>query len=187
MEMVGLASLWLPILLAAIVVFVASSIAWMVLPHHRTDFSRLPDEDAVRQALKEVAPGEYSFPHAAGSADWKSPEWLEKAKAGPNGLLTMIPAGPPQMNKSLVQWFVHCLLVSLFVAYVTGRALPAGSDYLAVFRIAGTVAFLAYSAAHVPGAIWMGHRWSRALKDVADGLVYGLLTAGVFGWLWPGA
>lgn len=185
MESVMLSSLWLPIVVASVIVFFASALAWMVLPHHRTDWSKLPDEAGVRATVRGLAPGEYSFPHAATSDDWKSKEWIEKATEGPNGFLVVVPTGPPKMGKSLAQWFVHCLVVSLFVAYVTGHALGAGTDYLKVFQIAGTVAFLAYSAAHVPGAIWMGHRWSRALKDVVDGLVYGLLTAGVFGWLWP--
>lgn len=185
MEIVQIVSLWLPILLATILVFVASFLAWMVLPHHRTDWSKIRDEDAVRSALQDLPPGEYSFPHAASAEEWKSDEWKEKAKAGPNGFLSIIPSGLPTMGKSLAQWFVYCLAVSVSVAYVAGRTIPAGSAYLDVFRITGTVAFLAYSAAHIPGAIWMGHQWKRALKDVGDGFVYGLLTAGAFGWLWP--
>jgi hypothetical protein len=35
------------------------------------------------------------------------------------------------------------------------------------------------------GSIWAWRRWSTTLKGVFDGLVYALLTAGVFGWLWP--
>ncbi len=185
MEPVYVTALLLPILLSAVVVFIASAIAWMVLPHHRTDFRKLPDEEKARAALKGVAPGEYCFPHAATAADRKSPEWLAKMKEGPNAFVTVVPSGPPKMGKELTLWFIYCIVVSIFVAYVTGRALGAGSEYLKVFRIAGTVAFLAYASAHASGAIWLGHRWSRAIKDILDGLVYGLLTAGVFGWLWP--
>ena len=185
MEMVPLSSLWLPIVGSALVVFVASAIAWMVLPHHRSDWSKLPDEESARTALSGVPPGEYTIPHAATSADWKSDTWKEKAKAGPNAFLSVIPSGLPNMGKSLTQWLIYCLAVSTFVAYVSGRTLAAGTDYLMVFRIAGTVAFLAYSSAHVSGAIWMGHGWGRTIKDVIDGLVYGLLTGGMFGWLWP--
>jgi hypothetical protein len=54
-----------------------------------------------------------------------------------------------------------------------------------VFRIVGAVGFLAYAAGQVPAAIWMGKPWSVAAKDVFDGLLYGLVTAGTFGWLWP--
>jgi hypothetical protein len=51
--------------------------------------------------------------------------------------------------------------------------------------VAGTAAFLGYAAGAVPAAIWMGKPWRSAVKELADGLIYGLLTAGVFGWLWP--
>lgn len=185
MEPVQLSSLWLPILLAAVIVFFASFLAWMVLPHHRSDWKKLPDEEGVRKLLRGLAPGEYNIPHATTSDEWKSEAWVEKAKEGPNAFISVIPPGPPAMGKNLGQWFVFCLGVSFFVAYVAGHALPAGAHYLKVFQIVGTVAFLAYSGAYVPSAIWMGHAWSRALKNVADGLVYGLLTAGTFGWLWP--
>lgn len=185
MAMVPLSSLWLPIVGSAILVFVASAIAWMVLPHHRSDWSALPDEEGARKALAGVPAGEYTIPHAATSDAWKSEAWQEKAKAGPNAFISVIPSGLPNMGKNLAQWFVYCLVISACVAYVAGRTLAPGASYLAAFRIAGTVAFLAYSAAHISGAIWMGHAWSRALKDVADGFVYGLLTGGMFGWLWP--
>lgn len=185
MEPVLLSSLWLPIVVAAVIVFIASWAAWMVLPHHRSDWGKLPDEEAVRAALEGVPPGEYTVPNAASKEDWKSEEWLDKAKKGPNAFISVVPAGLPNMGKNLLQWFIYCVVVSLFTAYVTGRAVAPGSSYLQVFQIAGTVAFLAYSAAHVTGAIWMGHQWRRTIKDVMDGLVYGLLTAGVFGWLWP--
>ena len=185
MEPVLLTSLWQPIVVSAVLVFIASSIVWMVLPHHRSDWKRLPNEEAVRAALQGVAPGGYSFPYAAGAEDWKSPEWIAAVTKGPNGMLNVLPPGPPKMGKQLAIWFVYLLVISTFVAYLTGRVLPAGTDYLQVFRIAGTAAFLAYSSAHVANAIWMGHAWKRTLKDVLDGLAYALLTAGAFGWLWP--
>lgn len=185
MEPVLLSSLWLPIVISAVVVFFASAIAWMALPHHRSDWSKLPDEESARSALKGVAPGGYTVPHAATPDDRKTEAWQKKAKEGPLAFVSVIPASSMNMGKSLGLWFTHCVVVSIFVAYVTGHAVGTGGEYLKVFQIAGTVAFLAYSAAHVPGAIWMGHEWSRTVKDVIDGLVYGLLTAGVFGWLWP--
>ena len=185
MDTVLISSLWVPIVVSTVIVFIASFVAWMVLPHHRSDWSKLPDEDGVRAALRGVDPGQYSMPHAATSDEWKSQEWIDKAKEGPNAFLIVTPSGPPRMGKSLALWFVYCLVISIFVAYLTGRTMAPGSHYLGVFRVAGVTAFLAYSAAHVSGAIWFGHKWSRTIKDVIDGLVYGLLTAGVFGSLWP--
>ena len=185
--MVYLTALWLPILLSAVVVFIASSIIHMVLPYHRSDHKKLPNEDKLLEAMRNagVAPGNYHFPHAVSHKEMKSPEMIEKLKKGPVGLVNVIPNGPPAMGKYLLLWFIFCLVISSFVAYVAGRALGAGAPYLAVFRIAGTVGFLGYAAAQATDSIWKGQAWSTTTKHMFDGLVYGLLTAGVFGWLWP--
>jgi hypothetical protein len=84
-------------------------------------------------------------------------------------------------------FFVFALAVAFVVAYVTGRALPPGSDYKAVFRIAATVAILAYAFGHLGSALRGARSWESALREVAHGVVYGLLTGGPFGWLWPDA
>ncbi len=184
--MVPLAALWLPILLSAVIVFVASSIMHMVLPYHRSDYSQLPDEDKILTALRSVAlkRGLYVFPFCT-HKDMKSPALAEKYKQGPVGFLTIVPSGPPAMPKFLIQWFVYCLLIGFFVAYLAGRTVPPGTQYLAVFRVAGTAAFLAYGLSHLSSGIWKGQMWATTIKEVIDGLVYGLLTAGTFGWLWP--
>lgn len=182
---VSLMSLWLPVLLSAIIVFVASSVIWMVLKYHDSEWKKLPDEEATRTALRGASAGQYALPHAASAADRKSPEWREKYKEGPAAMLNVVPHGSLAMGKQLTQWFIYCLVVSFLVAYVTSVALTAGSDYLNVFRIAGTVAVLSYAGAAPIKAIWFGSTWSATAKDVLDGLIYGLLTAGVFGWLWP--
>lgn len=77
------------------------------------------------------------------------------------------------------------VVVSFFAAYLASRTLDPGADYLAVFRVVGTTAFLAYSMAHMSDSIWKGQKWSTTIKHMIDGLVYALLTAGCFGWLWP--
>lgn len=182
---VHLMSLWLPIVLSAVAVFFASSLVWMVFQYHNSDWSKTPDEDAVRTALNNVAPGHYAVPHAASAAERKSSAWQEKCVQGPVAMLTVIPSGLPAMGKQLGQWIVYCLVISFLVAYVTSTTVPAGSEYLRVFRIAGTVAVLAYAGGAAQGAIWFGHTWTRTAKDALDGLIYGLLTAGIFSWLWP--
>jgi hypothetical protein len=101
------------------------------------------------------------------------------------GLVTVMPKGEFPMGKTLAIWAVYLLAIGVMVAYVTGRTLAPDAHYLQVFRVAGTVAFLAYAGGHLPDAIWWGKPWSNAWKEVVDGLVYGLLTAGAFGWLWP--
>ncbi len=184
--MVTLGMLWLPIVVSAVVVFFASFLMWMVLPHHRSDWGKLPGEDAVLDAMRaqKVSAGQYSFPYFL-PKDMKQPEVVEKLERGPAGMMIVMPLGVPNMGKSMVLSFVHDLVLSLFVGYLAAHALPAGSDYLAVFRIAGTAAVLAYAGSIATGAIWYGRSWSSIGKEIFDGVVYGLLTAGVFGWLWP--
>jgi len=186
--MVSLTTLWLPILLSAAAVFAVSSALHMLLRHHAGDFGPVPDEDGVREALKSVAltPGEYVIPHAASPEAMKEPEYRRRCEEGPVAFLTVLESGPPTMAKQLVQWFLYCGLVSLLAAYVTGRALGPGAEYLSVFRFAGTAAFAGYVVAFWQTSIWFGRPWSTSLKYTGDGLVYALVTAGFFGWLWPG-
>ena len=184
--MVPVTALWLPILLSAVIVFVASSIIHMVLPYHRSDYHQLPDEDKVRSALRaaNLKRGLYIFPFCT-HENMKSEAMVEKYKEGPVGMMTIFPSGPPAMPKFLVQWFIYCLVIGFFVAYLAGRTLAPGTHYLAVFRVAGTAAFMAYGLANLSSGIWKGQLWGAVIKEVFDGLVYGLLTAGTFGWLWP--
>jgi hypothetical protein len=187
--MVSLGALWLPILLSAILVFVASAIAHMVLTYHRSDYARLPKEDQVLDGLRaaSIPPGAYAFPYADTMKEMGSPEMRAKQTRGPVGLLTVRPSGPPAMGKSLLLWFVYCLVVGVFAAYLAGRTLGPGADYLTVFRITGTVAFLGYAGGEVVDTIWKAQSTANTVKGVIDGLVYALLTAGAFGWLWPAA
>lgn len=182
--MVSLAALWLPIVLSAVIVFVASSVMHMVLPYHRGDYKQLPDEEAARTALRGAPTGLYMMPHCT-HQQMKSPEMVEKLKQGPVALVSVYPNGQMNMGKFLVQWFVFCLVVDFFVAYLAAHTVAFGAHYLAVFRVVGTAAFLAYGLANLSNGIWRGQPWSVVSKDVIDGLVYGLLVAGTFGWLWP--
>jgi len=185
--MVPIHALWLPILLSAVIVFVASSIIHMALPIHKSDYRKLPDEGKVLDTLRaaRVTPGpEYRFPFST-QKEMKSPETIEKFKRGPVGLLVIMPSGAPKMGKFLGQWFLYCVLVSIFTACLTGRTLMPGTPYLEVFRVAATTAFLGYSLAQLQNSIWRGVTWGVTLKHVLDGLIYGLLTAGTFAWLWP--
>jgi hypothetical protein len=184
--MVPLTALWLPILISAFIVFVASSIMNTVLPYHRSDYRQLPDEDKLLAGLR-AAPltrGLYIFPFGT-HKDMKTPAMQEKYKQGPVGMMTVFPNGPVAMPKFLAQWFGYCLMIAFFVAYLTGHTVAPGTPYLAVFRVAGTAAFMAYGLGQLSNAIWKGQTWSMTFKEVMDGLVYGLLTAGTFGWLWP--
>lgn len=185
--MTPLVALWLPIILSAVLVFIASSIIHMFLGYHASDYVAVPDEPKVRAALGPMAipPGDYTVPHAGSSAAMRSPEFAEKMKEGPVVLFTVTRPGPITMGKTFVQWFLYLLVVGVLAAYVAGRALPPGAEYLEVFRFAGTTAFIAYAVGAWPMSIWYRRKWSTTVKSTLDGLIYGLLTAGVFGWLWP--
>ncbi len=180
-----LAALWLPILLSAVFVFVASSLIHMVLQLHKGDYEKLANEDAVLGSLRQlgVAPGQYMFPCAGSMKEFGTPEMQAKVAQGPVG--TIIVRGKDCMNigKALGQWFALTLAVSVVVAYVTGLARgPGGPD---VFRIASAVALAAYAFASVDSSIWKGVSWGTTAKFVLDGVVYALVTGATFAWLWP--
>jgi hypothetical protein len=184
--MVPLASLWLPILLSAVLVFLASSVLHMVLKFHRADYAKLPNEDAVMDVLRPVPPADYVVPYAGGPEGMKDPAFLEKVKRGPMAMITIMKGDMSgAFKKSLSLWFVYSLVVGLFAAYITGRARGPGTEYLEVFRFVGTVAFVGYALGLAQQSIWYGRRWSTTFRSMFDGLIYGMLTAGVFGWLWP--
>ena len=184
--MVSIISLWLPILLSAVAVFVASSVIHMILKYHNSDFKKIPAEDEVMAALHplDIPPGEYVIPHAEDHAQMKEPAYLEKVKQGPVAMMTVMP-GDVGMGKSLLLWFIYCLVIGAFAAYISGRALGPGAHYMVVFRFAGAAAFGGYALALMQNSIWYKRAWSSTFKSMADGFVYALLTAGIFGWLWP--
>ncbi len=185
--MTGLYALWLPILLSSVFVFAVSSAIHMASPWHKNDYPKVPNEDRVRDALRPLAipPGDYMIPRPSSRQEMRSPEFAEKVKQGPNMILTVIPNGPWPMGKNLTLWFLYSAVVGLFAAYVAGRALPPGAEYLRVFRFAGVTAFVGYSVALWQLSIWYRRAWSTTIKATVDGLIYALLTAGTFGWLWP--
>ena len=184
--MVSLAALWMPIVLSAIFVFIASSIMHMFLPYHRSDYNVLPEEQKTLATLRGLGlkRGMYVFPFSS-HKEMRSPAMTEKYKLGPVGMMTVLNSEPPPMPKFLGLWFLFCLFVGVFVAYICAHTVKVGTPYLGVFRVAGSVAFMAYGVGRLSDAIWRGQTWSATIKEVIDGLVYGLLTAGTFGWLWP--
>src|SRR5882672_11154441 len=187
--MVPLTSLWLPILASAVGVFVASSITHMVLPYHRSDVLKLSadKEDEILDALRRVGvpPGDYAAPHAGSSAGMNDPAFIAKATKGPLAFMTLAPGAPPSMGPYLARWFVYCVVVGAFVAYVAGVVFGPGASFMTVFRVVSTVAFMAYALALPQHSIWYRRSWVTTMKSVFDGLIYGLATGAVFAWLWP--
>ncbi|HLB55154.1 MAG TPA: hypothetical protein VJK71_08600 [Gemmatimonadales bacterium] len=188
--MTGLSALWLPIVVSAVMVFVVSSIIHMVLQAwHSGDYPKAPNEDRVMDALRPLAipPGDYMIPRAGSTQEMKSAAFTEKLAKGPVLMMTVFPSGPFTMGKQLFQWFLYAVVVGIFAAYVAGRALPPGAEYLPVFRFAGVTAFLGYSLALWQNSIWYKRAWGTTIRATIDGFIYALATAGVFGWLWPSA
>ena len=185
--MVGLSGLWMPILLSAVGVFIASSLIHMVLGWHAAENPAPPNQEALGDAMRpfNLAPGDYSMPRAASMKDMGTPEFIAKMTKGPVVMMTVMPNGPINMGRSLGLWFVYCVVISVFAAYVTGRTNGMGAEYLSVFRVAGTVAFAAYALGTWQNWIWWGKSMRATLTATLDGLIYALLTAGLFGWLWP--
>jgi hypothetical protein len=185
--MTDLSSLWLPILLSAVIVFVVSSVIHTVTPWHKGDYLKVPSEDKFMEALRPMAipPGDYMVPRPSSTQEMRSEEFKEKFKKGPVMVLTVMPGGDMAMGRQLVMWFLYSAVISLFAAYVAGRALPVGANYLLVFRFVGASAFLGYSGALWQMTIWYRRNWITTLKSTIDGLIYALLTAGTLGWLWP--
>jgi len=185
--MTGLVMLWLPILISAVLVFIASSIIHMASPWHKSDYPRLANEDEFRRAVGplNLPPGDYMIPRPSSRDDLRSPEFAAKAAEGPNVIMTVLPKGMMSMARNLIQWFIYLLVVGTFAGYVVGRATPPGAVYMHVFQLISTVAFIGYAVALWQMSIWYRRSWGTTFKATVDGLIYAALTAGVFGWLWP--
>jgi hypothetical protein len=184
--MVSIGTLWLPILLSAVVIYVVSTVIHMFLGYHWGDLRAPAQQDAVLDALRglNLPPGDYTMPKPDTMQQFRSPEFKAKVERGPLVMMTVSPGGMA-MGKSLVQWFVYLLAVGICCAYIAGRELAAGASYLAVFRLTGFSAFMAYAMALPQASIWYRRNWRMTLVTMFDGLVFALLTGGMFGWLWP--
>src|SRR5207244_10700954 len=124
------------------------------------DYEQWPDEEKTLSTLRAAGlkRGLYVFPFGT-HKDMNSPAMIEKYNQGPVGMMTVFPSGPPVMPKFLGLWFAYCLLIGFFVAYLTGRTVAPGAQYLAVFRVAGTAAFLPYGPGHLGNGLGKGQAW----------------------------
>jgi hypothetical protein len=186
--MTVLHALWLPILLSSVFTFVVSAIIHMALPWwHKSDYSKLPQEEQVMDALRPFAtpPGDYVVPLCSSGAEYRSPEFAEKLRRGPVFVATFMPNGPTNMVTSLCRWFLYLIAVNFLSGYVACHTLVVGAAYTHVFRIVGVTAFMGYAAALWQMSIWYRRSWCTTVKATIDGIIYAGLTAGTFGWLWP--
>jgi len=182
-------ALWLPIIAAAIAVFIASSITHMVLPYHRSDLRKLAgdQEDVLLEALQRVgaAPGDYAVPHAGGSSGMRDPAFIAKATKGPLAFMTLAPGAAPSIGPYLGIWFIYCLVVSICLGLLSWHIVGPDQPFSYVFHIAGPIGFLTYGGALPQMSIWYRRSWATTLKSLFDSLIYGAVTGGAFAWLWP--
>lgn len=182
-------SLWIPVVVSAVVVFILSSLIHMALRYHRADVRPLPDDAAVRTALGTVAgkPGQYMTPFCADPSQMKDPAIQEAYAKGPIAFVTVLPKGPPAMGKYLGMWFLLAFFIAFTTGYIARHSLDYGSDGLTVMRVTGAVTFLAYGISHISDSIWKGQPWSNTLRALLDALIYAIGTGLVFRLLWPAA
>lgn len=185
--MVSIVQLWLPLLIAAVGVFIASSLIHMVFKWHNSEYSGLVNEDEVRAALRKggAGPGQYVLPHCTDMKEFQTPEMRKKLEEGPVGFLTLRPNGPPRMGASLAQWFALNLLVAGIAAHLAGESLPRGADVPRVFHLVALVTFIAYAGGALSDGIWRGEPWRSVAKNLLDALIYAIVSGFAFAWLWP--
>ncbi len=184
--MVPVVELWLPIVASVVAVFVASGIV-IALPWHRSDWKKVKDEDGFLAAVRaqQLAAGTYMFPSCA-PADVKTPEGQARFEKGPWGTVTVL-SGKPSMGAALPKWVGYLLLVSVAIAFLVGHFVPKGGNVHAVFHQAAAAAAIVYGGEPITGWIWEGKPGSFVFKSVIDGLIYAVVTAALFAWLWPHA
>ncbi len=186
---VGLVELWMPILSGTFLAWIASALIHMVLKYHNSDYKQLSNEEEVAAALGKgtPSPGIHSIPHCVDMSKMGEPAMQAKFTNGPVAFVTVFPKGMPPMGKLIGQQILYFLVGAILIGYCATLALAPGADYMTVFRFVASVGFLAFGWAVIPFSIWYGHLWSTGAKYLLDALIYGLVMAGAFAWLWPAA
>lgn len=185
--MTSMSALWLPILLSSVIVFIVSSIIHMFSPWHKSDFPKLANEDQVMDALRPLVtgPGDYMVPRPASMEEMKSAEYRAKVERGPRVIMTVTPGGPMSMSREMVLWFLYLIVVNILTAYVAAHALAPGAPTHPIIRFTGLVSFIAYASALWQLSIWYRRSWGITFKATVDSLIYAVLTALTFAYLWP--
>jgi hypothetical protein len=178
---------WLPVAVSAVGVFVASSLVHMVFKWHNSDYRPLPNEDEVRAALRAggAGPGPYVIPHCGDMKRMREEPMQQKFREGPVGFLTLVPNGAPRMGKALGLWFLLNLAIAAIAGGLAVRYVGLAGDGHAAGHLAGLLSLLAYGVGSLQAGIWMGKRPASIAKDLLDALIYALVTAFAFAWLWP--
>ncbi len=184
----ALLSLWLPILLSAVVVFVISSLVHMVFKWHAPDYHGFANEEAVRAAIRagNPAPGQYVVPYCADMKEMGSEAMVKKYREGPVGHFALGSSGTPNMGKHLGLWFLWSLAVAVVAAFLASRLI--GWDHAharAAAKLVGAVTFIAHGFGNVSESIWMMRPWPATARYLLDAALYAAGSGLVFLWLWP--
>jgi hypothetical protein len=172
--------LWLPILVTGIVTHVYSMLAWTVLPHHKPEWNKIPDEDAAYPTLEKIPPGQYVFPHASCQKDMQAESF--KRKLGIRNGMLVIWTGPTQMGKAIGQTFITYFVIAFLIGYLASIGVSRGAEFVKVVQFATTAGLLAHIAAKFPFVFWFRR---RIIMDVLDGVIFAVLTGVIFAALWP--
>lgn len=180
-----LAELWLPIVVSGVAVFLMSALNWTALPTHKTEFSGFSNDEDVSAALRVSAksPGRFVTPNLLGGAG-NTPEGKAKLERGPLAYVTIAGPGLPSMGQMMGLSLTSAIAISALVGYVAANSLAPDASYLHVFRITGTVTFMAYACGTLSESIWFARPWKSQMLNAFDSLLYAGITGGVFGWLW---
>jgi hypothetical protein len=184
----ALLSLWLPILLSAVVVFVISSLIHMVIKWHAPDYRGFSNEDAVRDAIRagNPTPGKYVVPYCSDMKEMGGEKMLAKYREGPVGLMMIGPNGPPNMGKLLGMWFLFSLLIAVAGAFIATQLFGLDPTRArAAAKLVGAVSFLAYGFGTITETIWGMRSVSSSAKYLLDAALYSVASGFVFYWLWP--
>jgi hypothetical protein len=184
---VSVSELWLAILLAGMLCWVASALIHMLIKYHNADYKELANEDAVSVALAEKypTPALYTLPYCSDMKAMGEAHMQQKFNAGPVAMITIMPNGMPPMGKLLTQQILFFIFGSFFIGYLASISIAVNTDFMTVFRPVFVAAFLTYGWAQIPLSIWMGQPWSNCIRYLIDALIYAAVTAATFAFLWP--
>jgi hypothetical protein len=172
--------LWMPIVATGIATHIYSTLAWTVLPHHKPEWTKLPEEDETYQTLERIPAGQYVFPHASSQQDMQTESFQKKMKSR-SGMLVIWPS-PTNMGKAIIQTLVSYLVVAFVIGYLASISLSKGAEFMKVMQFTMTAGLLAHIAAKFPFVFWFRR---RIIMDVLDGVIFALITGAIFAALWP--
>lgn len=184
----NLLALWMPILVSTLAAFFASFLCWTVLPHHKPDYSGLPDEDSFLEWIRSrsVRAGMYMFPYCSDFSEMKDPEKKKRFEAGPHGYINVWP-GMGNMGRNMALTVLFFLVANVFIAYVCvqARDFVGESEFWNIFQVSAAAGVMAYCLAYIPTAIWFNKPARALAMDILDGLIYAAITGAIFALLWP--